>query len=95
MEPIIIAMIGILAAPLAAVATWMVNRKKYTAEIYSVLSNSSQNAVETMQITMNELRIELTEAKVQISKLIKENELLRQELRTLRQNMTNPNLYNF
>ena len=81
---IVVAMISVLAAPLAAFLTWLVNRKKHVADIYNVLSESSQNAVETMQMTMHELRIELSEAKVKIDELISENELLRKDLHELK-----------
>jgi len=85
MEPgIIIAIIGVLAAPFAALITWLLNRKKNVAEIYNALSESSQTAVETMQLTMNELRIELEEARRKIDALIVENELLRQDLHDLK-----------
>lgn len=85
MEPtILIAIIGILAAPLAAVITWMLNRKKHIADIYAALSESSQTAVETMQLTMNELRTELEEARRKIDDLIAENELLRHDLHELK-----------
>lgn len=81
---IIVAIIGVLAAPVAAFATWFVNRKKHIADIYSALSESSHNAVETMQVTMQELRIELVDAKDKIEELIHENESLRDDLRELK-----------
>jgi len=81
---VIVALIYILAAPLAAFFTWFVNRRKHIADIYNVLSESSQNAVETMQLTMKELRVELVEAKSKIDELIEENELLRNDLRELK-----------
>lgn len=85
MDPaILIAIIGVLAAPFAALITWMLNRKKHIADIYSALSESSQTAVETMQLTMNELRIELEEARRKIDDLIAENELLRNDLHELK-----------
>lgn len=82
---IIVAIVGVLAAPVAAFATWFLNRKKHIADIYNALSESSQNAVETMQMTMNELRIELSEAREKIEELIKENELLRDDLKSLKE----------
>lgn len=86
MDPaILIAIIGVLAAPFAALITWLLNRKKHIADIYASLSESSQNAVETMQLTMNELRIELQEARHKIDDLITENELLRHDLHELKQ----------
>lgn len=85
MDPaILVAIIGVLAAPFAALITWMLNRKKHIADIYSALSESSQTAVETMQLTMNELRIELEEARRKIDDLITENELLRNDLHELK-----------
>lgn len=85
---IIVAIVGVLAAPVAAFVTWLLNRKKHIADIYNALSESSQTAVETMQLTMNELRIELTEAREKIDQLINENELLRQDLKSLRKQNT-------
>jgi regulator of replication initiation timing len=82
--PVIVAIIGVLAAPVAAFITWFVNRKKHIADIYASLSESSQTAVETMQMTMTTLHDELLDAKVKIESLITENELLRQDLRELK-----------
>lgn len=81
---ILTAIIGVLAAPVAAFVTWMLNRKKHIADIYNALSESSQTAVETMQMTMQELRLELIEAKNKIEELIFENEALRDDLRELK-----------
>ena len=80
----VIAIIGVLAAPIAAFVTWLLNRRKNYADLYNVLSESSQTAVETMQVTMQELRIELVEAKDKIDELIAENELLRKDLQELK-----------
>jgi chromosome segregation ATPase len=82
--PVLVAMIGIMAAPVAAFITWFVNRKKHIADIYASLSESSQTAVETMQMTMMTLHDELLDAKVKIETLITENELLRSDLRELK-----------
>jgi predicted RNase H-like nuclease (RuvC/YqgF family) len=82
--PIIVAIIGVLAAPVAAFVTWFINRKKHIADIYSALSESSQTVVETMQITMHELRIELTEAREKIDNLVKENVHLREDMKELK-----------
>jgi predicted nuclease with TOPRIM domain len=81
---ILIAIIGVLAAPVAAFVTWLLNRKKHIADIYNALSESSQTAVETMQMTMQELRHELVDAKDKIEELIAENEALRDDLRELK-----------
>ena len=85
MDPaLLVAIVGVLAAPLAALITWTLNRKKHIADIYAALSESSQTAVETMQLTMGELRIELAEARSKIEDLIAENELLRNDLHELK-----------
>jgi regulator of replication initiation timing len=84
MDAIWIAIVGVLAAPVAAFSTWFLNRKKNYADLYSVLSESSQTAVETMQMTMQELRIELIESRNKIEDLIVENELLRKDLHELK-----------
>lgn len=78
--PILVAIIGLLVAPMAAFVTWFVNRKKHIADIYAALSESSQTAVETMQMTMETLHNELIDATLKIDALIIENELLRQDL---------------
>lgn len=84
-SPIIVAIIGVLAAPIAAFVTWFVNRKKHIADIYSALAESSQSAVETMQMTMTTLHDELLDAKEKIESLIQENELLRADLKELKE----------
>ena len=83
-EALIIALMGLLVSPFAVFITWFLNRKKHMADIYSVITNSSQDAVETMQLTMQELRLELTEARQKIDDLIEENALLREDLYALK-----------
>ena len=82
--PIIVAIVGVLAAPVASFVTWFLNRKKHVADFYNAVSESSQMAVETMQMTMHELRIELIQAKDKIDELIKENVALRDDLKELK-----------
>lgn len=89
-EGLIAALIGILAAPLAVFVTWMANRKKHMADIYGVLTTSSQAAVETMQTAMDTLHEELEHAvrkiehlETQIEKLRNENKMLLAENTTL------------
>lgn len=88
---LVIAIGGALATPIAVVITWLLNRKKHVAEIYEAISGSSQTAVETMQMTMSELRLELEknreelqQARQEIQSLISENELLREDLQALK-----------
>lgn len=82
--PVLVAIVTVLAAPLAALLTWLLNRRKHVSEIYNMVSESSQTAVETMQITMQELRIELIDAKEKIEFLSEENTQLRQDIRELK-----------
>lgn len=81
---IVIPVIVALVAPLGAVIIWLLNRKKHVAEIYGAISEAGQTTVETMQLTMQELRLELIAARGKIDELIAENELLRADLADLR-----------
>ena len=83
-EALVIALMGLLVSPFAVFITWFLNRKKNMADIYSVITGSSQDAVETMQLTMQELRLELTDARQKIDDLIEENALLREDLYALK-----------
>jgi len=83
--PVLVAIVTVLAAPLAALLTWLLNRRKHVSEIYNMVSESSQTAVETMQITMQELRIELVDAKEKIEFLAEENSQLRKDIRELKE----------
>lgn len=81
MEPaLVVALVSILAAPLAAFVTWFFNRKKYVSEIYAVISESSQTAVETMQLTMNSLHTELKDQKEKTDFLLNESIVVRRQL---------------
>lgn len=72
--------VGALAAPVAAFVTWFFNRKKYVADIYSSISESSQTAVETMQLAMKTLHDELADAQVKIAALSGQIITLQQEI---------------
>ena len=84
-EAIIIAVIGLLAAPIAAFITWLANRKKNVGEIYATLSDSAQTMVEAMQVTMETLHEELLAAQAKIEVLIQENQKMQAEISKLRQ----------
>lgn len=84
-EAIIIAILGLLAAPIAAFITWMTNRKKNVGDIYATLTDSAQNAIEYMQSTMETLHDELESANTKIETLIQENQRLTEEISKLRQ----------
>lgn len=84
-DALIVAILGLLAAPVAAVITWIANRRKNIGQIYSVLTESAQSAVETMQSTMETLHEELQAAQAKIDELIQENHKMQGELAKLRQ----------
>ena len=84
-DGVLIAIIGILAVPLGAAVTWMFSRRKNVADIYSVLTESSQTAVETMQAAMQTLHEELQDAQEKIDALLEENKKMQFELTQLRQ----------
>lgn len=90
--------VAILTVPVASLITWFVNRKKDNASVIASITESSQNAVETMNSALEavkeqlsevqaenaELLIALGELKEQNNQLIKENEALRKDLRALK-----------
>lgn len=84
-EAVIVAILGLLAAPVAALITWIANRKKNIGDIYSTLTESAQSAVETMQSAMETLHDELQAAQDKIEQLILENQKMQAELAKLRQ----------
>jgi hypothetical protein len=55
-DTIWVALIGILAVPLSVFVTWLVNRKKHVADIYTAITEGSQNAVETIHDAMDVLK---------------------------------------
>jgi chromosome segregation ATPase len=86
MEPaIIIAIVSMLAVPIASFITWLLNRKKNVADIYQVITSSSQSAVGTMQAAMETLNIELVNAQDRIDELTIENRDMKREMNTLHQ----------
>jgi chromosome segregation ATPase len=86
MEPaIIIAIVSMLAVPIASFITWLLNRKKNVADIYQVITSSSQSAVGTMQAAMETLNIELVNAQDRIDELTIENRDMKKELNLLHQ----------
>ena len=82
--PILVAIVALLAAPIASFFTWMLNKRQGLANIYNSLSETQQNAVETMSMTMQSVRIDLDNAHQKIDQLINENELLRESIEELK-----------
>lgn len=84
-DAIFIAVIGLLAAPIAALVTWMANRRKNIGDIYTALTDSAQTSIEMMQNTMETLHDELNLATKKIEELILANQTMQEEIAKLRQ----------
>ena len=82
--PILVAIVALLAAPIASFFTWMLNKRQGLANIYNSLSETQQNAVETMSMTMQSVRIDLDNAHQKIAQLISENQMLRDSIEELK-----------
>ena len=82
--PILVAIVALLAAPIASFFTWMLNKRQGLANIYNSLSETQQNAVETMSTAMQSVRIDLDNAHQKIDQLIAENQLLRESIEELK-----------
>ena len=83
-ETLVVAILGLIIAPMVATVTWLLNRKKHVADIYGIITDSAQTSVETMQSAMETLNLELHNAQLKIEVLIDENKLVQTELRALR-----------
>jgi uncharacterized coiled-coil DUF342 family protein len=82
--PILVAMVALLAAPIASFFTWMLNKRQGLANIYNSLSETQQNAVETMSTALQNVRIDLDNAHQKIDQLIEENQILRDSIDELK-----------
>ena len=81
--PILVAVVGLLVAPIAAFVTWALNKRQGLANIYNSLSETQQNAVETINTALQAVRTELDVAHSKIDQLLTENESLRESIRQL------------
>lgn len=82
--PILVAIVALLAAPIASFFTWMLNKRQGLANIYNSLSETQQNAVETMSTALQNVRIDLDNAHQKIDQLIEENQILRDSIDELK-----------
>ena len=82
--PILVAIVALLAAPIASFFTWMLNKRQGLANIYNSLSETQQNAVETMSTALQNVRIDLDNANQKIDQLIEENQILRDSIDELK-----------
>ena len=71
-----IAVLGLLVAPVASYITWILNRRKRTTDVSSSLVSASNTAVAAITDVLEELRVELHNAKLEIEELKKINRRL-------------------
>jgi cell shape-determining protein MreC len=76
--------IGLLAAPIAAIITWTLSRPKQRADVHNSMMTSASAAVDTISDVLNEVRHELEEARQEIAALRMENQSLHQMVIDLR-----------
>ena len=74
--PILLAIIGLLGVPLGALATWLLNRRKSVADMYSSIAEAGQLAVESVSTALDTVRHELEEAHAKIDALSEQNKNL-------------------
>jgi len=77
--------LGILAAPVAAVITWALSRPKQRADVHNSMMTSASAAVDTISDVLGEVRQELEEARQEIAALREENQSLHKMVVDLRQ----------
>jgi len=87
---VILAILGIMATPVAITLTWLFNRTKANADIYEALSQSSLTAVNAMQASMDRMGTDLQRAindlataQDKIDMLLQDNSLLKAAIRVL------------
>ena len=76
--------IGLLAAPVTAVVTWGLARPKQKADVHTSMMSSASAAVDTIADVLNEVRVELEEARGEIAALREENQSLHKMVIDLR-----------
>ena len=83
-DALIALIIGLMAAPVTAVVTWVLARPKQKADVHSAMVTSASAAVDTIADVLNEVRQELEEARGEIAALRSENQNLHQMVIDLR-----------
>jgi septal ring factor EnvC (AmiA/AmiB activator) len=85
MEPnVVIAIITLLAAPVAAVVGYRLNKKKTDTDISNSIAMASGDAVEAMQQVMKSLHDELKETKEDLAVFKAQNKNLEESLEELK-----------
>lgn len=83
-DALIALIVGLTAAPLAALATWLLSRPRQRADVHHAMVSSASAAVDTIADVLSEVRQELEEARQEIAALREENQSLHQMVVDLR-----------
>lgn len=83
-DALVTLIIGLLAAPIAAIITWLLSRPKQRADVHTSMMTSASAAVDTIADVLGEVRQELEEARSEIAALRQENQSLHQMVIDLR-----------
>jgi cell shape-determining protein MreC len=81
---LLVAAVGLLAAPIAALATYFTTRPKQKSDVHSNVVNSAGAAVDAIADVLTEVRKELEEARLEIEALRNENRDLHLIVKELR-----------
>ena len=82
---VIVAVLGLFAAPFAAMITWLLNRKKRVLDGNSSIAAATAVAVDAIQDVMESLRIDLTSARSDMAEFKIQNRELEHSLKNLKE----------
>jgi cell shape-determining protein MreC len=82
---LLVAAVGLLAAPVAALTTYFTTRPKQRSDVHSNVVNSAGAAVDAIADVLVEVRKELEEARLEIEALRRENRDLHSIVKELRE----------
>lgn len=84
MEPsIVVALMGLLSAPIAAFVGFRLNKQKTDTDISNSIATASGDAVEAIKEVMTSLAAELRETKVELGEFKKQNREMEKSLHQL------------
>lgn len=75
-EGVIVAIIGVIAAPVAAAWAWLLNRSRNRSDVSRSIAEASGHAVDTMERTMMQLNAALEQTRRELEFLKEQNNVL-------------------
>ena len=84
-DVIIVAAIGMLAAPFASWITWLLNKNKRRNESTRSIAKATSVAVDAIQDVMESLRLDLATAKTDMAEFKIQNQELEKSIRELKE----------